>query len=97
MDKKKLIITGLRGLTVASFLAASTLPHLSFAGEETKEAKKVEGKKGSCASGSCGAMKEKKEAKETKTKEGSCSGMKDKGEKKDEKESGKKGSCTAMK
>lgn len=86
MDKKKLLISG---LTVAGFLASGTLSHLSFAGEEAKEAKKVEGKKGSCAGGSCGAMhdKDKKEpeTKTTKAKEGSCSGIKDK-EKKGEKE-----------
>lgn len=96
MDKRKLFIGG---LTVASFLAAGALPHPSFAGEETDEAKKMEGKKGSCSgAGGCGAMKDeaKDEAKEEagKTKEGSCSGMKDEGEKKEE---GKKGSCTAMK
>lgn len=102
MNKKKLLISG---LTVAGFLAASVLPLSSFAGDETtpaKEDQKVEGKKGSCAGGSCGAMKEKgeKEEKEAKgKKKGSCSGMKDEGEKKEEgkKEEGKKGSCTAMK
>lgn len=102
MDKKKLFISG---LTVAGFLAATSLSGLLFAEEETTppatEGQKVEGKKGSCAGGSCGAMhdKDKKEAGDkakAEAKEGSCSGMKDEG-KADEKESGKKGSCTAMK
>ena len=59
MDKKKLISS----LTLAGFLAATFAPgigSLAFAGDDPakQEKKEEKGKEGSCAGGSCGAMKD---------------------------------------